>query len=84
MDRTRSLIHTAPDAAKALSPTMRQVLLLLDPEQPTRPSGIPGGTFKALRDRLLARSDAGEKAWYCTALGVAVQEVLRGESACGS
>ena len=55
-----------------------EALLILHREQPTRQTGtgLPGSTFKALRNKGLARSGPMEAEWFATELGEQVQDVL--------
>lgn len=73
-----SFIHLAEPTAKALTRPQATALLILHREQPTRQtgSGLPGSTFKALRNKGLARHAEGEKVWFLTEFGEQVQAVL--------
>lgn len=63
---------------RALTPKQVDALRILHISQPTiaRSSGIPGGTWKALRNQNLARSGLNEETWFLTELGAAVQKIL--------
>jgi hypothetical protein len=69
--------HLAPDTADRLSRKQAETLLLLHLTQPTLARGIPASVFKALRNKLLARSGPGEREWFLTEFGGQVQDVLR-------
>ena len=69
----------AAEIEHGLTARQRAALMILHSEQPTLQagSGVSRFTFSILRKKGLARSEIGEQQWWSTALGVAVQEIIR-------